>query len=68
MGKGTDQVEFAQRLGLRLEPERQRLWRVVRYVREEYEVQAATRADALLRVSDPHTVTVTSQACTPADE
>lgn len=38
-------------------------WRVVRHVREEYEVEAATRAEAMAKAEDPHTVVITRETC-----
>lgn len=49
-----------------LVPERVKRWRVVRYVREEFEIEAASRAEALANVDDPHTVVVTHETCVRA--
>ena len=43
----------------------QRLWRVVRFVREEYQVEAATRQEALDAAQDPHSIMITRETCVP---
>lgn len=41
-------------------------WKVIRHVREEFFVEADTKAEALLNIQDPYTVTVTKQTCVRA--
>lgn len=39
------------------------LWKVIRLIREEYEVEAETRKSALNRASDPSRVVVVKETC-----
>lgn len=45
-----------------------RTWRVVRHVREEYEVQAETREQALAALTYPDRVVIKSETCTPTSK
>lgn len=45
---------------------RQSTYNVVRYIREEFQVVAANRNEALSNIINPHTITVTKQTVTKA--
>ena len=39
------------------------IWKIVRWIKEEYEVDGDTREEALKNTYDPHTVTKTKETC-----